>query len=119
MPKKDERTLNEKIQAYSQKDYKKLRRYLLSVALGKVKEKKVTREGIVVEVDVSHKDRIAASKLLKEMQIDKAVGDKKDNPIPDDTAKSLVEAIAEVHAKKQAELEEKAMKEGKLKRMDA
>lgn len=124
MPRKDDRDLTTLINANAQADYKKMRKLLMNIVEGKLLEKVVCRERgangatWVEEVPPSHKDRIAAAKVLKELQVDKSIANKKDateSNIPAD----MVAAIAEIHAKKEKEIQDKLEKEGKLRRIDS
>jgi len=108
--------LSENIRRYSEKDYKKLRRYLLRVVEGKEHETRVTNKGEVVTVPVPHQVRVQAAKALKELQFDKTVADKKDTQ-QHDVKFNIVDAIEEVAKRKQAEAEERLEKEGTLKKI--
>ena len=121
MPRKDKIDLSSRIAKNAPADYKKMRRLLLSIVEGTLMEKVVCKKGMdtwIEDKPPSHKDRISASKLLKELQVDKSVANKKDST-ESNTPADLAAAIAEYHAKKSAQIEADLEKSGKLRRIDS
>ena len=121
MPAKDKLDLRARIAVNAQNDYKKMRKLLLSIVQGTLMEQVVCKVGGEIytkEIPPSHKDRISASKLLKELQVDKSVANKKDTTA-DTTPTDLVAAVAEYHKLKEIEIQDKLEKAGKLRRIDS
>lgn len=108
--------LSARIRKYAEKDFKKLRLYLLRVVGGKETEKRMTPKGEVVEIPVPHQVRVQAAKALKELQLDKIIADVKDTQKHEHTF-STVKAAQEVAEQKRKEAEANAIEAGKLKRM--